>query len=329
MARYIFKRILIMIPVILGVMLIIFTISELTPGDPVVLTLGNNFTQEQYDQKVIELGLDKPFVVRFVNYIVGIVTRWDWGTSYSNGRSVASLITGRIGVTLQLGLVSCAITTLLGLAIGVISAVKQYSAIDYTTSTLAIVFSAMPNFWLAVLGILVFSIRLHWLPASGLTSFRHWIMPVLCNSLGPVCLILRTTRSTMLDVINQDYIRTARAKGVAEQQIILRHALKNAIIPTITVIGMQLSLVVGGSVVIETIFNINGLGLLMMNSIGNRDYPTIQGIVLLLAVTVCIINLLVDLAYAVIDPRIKAQYVGIGKDGKKSRFRKKEEGSKA
>ena len=145
---------------------------------------------------------------------------------------------------------------------------------------------------------------------------------MICNSLGPVCLILRTTRSTMLDVINQDYIRTARAKGVSERQVILRHALKNAIIPTITVIGMQLSLVVGGSVVVETIFNINGLGLLMMNSINNRDYPTIQGIVLLLAVTVCVINLLVDLAYAAVDPRIKAQYVG--SVGKKSRAKKKE-----
>lgn len=299
-----------MIPVILGVILIIFTISALTPGDPAMLALGNNFTPERYQQKVVEMGLDKPFLVRYVNYIVGIVTRWDWGTSYSNGRSVASLITSRIGVTLELGLVSCLVTTVFGLVIGVISAVKQYSALDYTTSTLAIIFSAMPNFWMAVLGILIFSQRLHWLPASGLGSFKNWIMPVLCNSLGPVCLILRTTRSTMLDVINQDYIRTARAKGVSERKIVIRHALKNAIIPTITVIGMQLNMVVAGSVVVETIFNINGLGLLMMSAIGNRDYPTLQGIVLLLAVTVCVINLLVDLSYALIDPRIKAQYVG-------------------
>ena len=325
MARYVFKRILIMIPVILGVIFIIFTISELTPGDPAALALGNSFTQERYEQKVVEMGLDKPFLVRFVNYIIGIVTRWDWGTSYANGRSVSSLITGRIAVTLELGLISCIITTILGLVIGVLSAVKQYSALDYTTSTLAIIFSAMPNFWMAVLGILIFSTRLHWLPASGLGSFKNWIMPVICNSLGPVCLILRTTRSTMLDVINQDYIRTARAKGVSERQVILRHALKNAIIPTITVIGMQLSLVVGGSVVVETIFNINGLGLLMMNSISNRDYPTIQGIVLLLAVTVCVINLLVDLAYAAVDPRIKAQYVS--SVGKKSRAKKKEAGA--
>ena len=321
MARYIFKRILIMIPVILGVILIIFTISALTPGDPAMLLLGNNYTPEHYAQKVIELGLDKPFPVRYVNYIVGIVTRWDWGTSYSNGRSVASLITSRIGVTLELGLVSCLVTTVFGLVIGVISAVKQYSALDYTTSTLAIVFSAMPNFWMAVLGILIFSQRLHWLPASGLGSFKHWIMPVLCNSLGPVCLILRTTRSTMLDVINQDYIRTARAKGVSERKIVMRHALKNAIIPTITVIGMQLNMVVAGSVVVETIFNINGLGLLMMSAIGNRDYPTLQGIVLLLAVTVCVINLLVDLSYALIDPRIKAQYVGSA-SSRKSKERK-------
>lgn len=329
MIRYICKRILIMIPVILGVILIIFTISELTPGDPAALALGNSFTQERYEEKVIEMGLDKPFLVRYVNYIVGIVTRWDWGTSYSNGRSVASLITSRIPVTLELGLISCLITTIFGLAIGVVSAVKQYSALDYTTSALAIIFSAMPNFWMAVLGILIFSQRLHWLPASGLDSVKSWIMPVLCNALGPVCLILRTTRSTMLDVINQDYIRTARAKGVSERNIILRHALKNAIIPTITVIGMQLSLVMGGSVVVETIFNINGLGLLMMNSISNRDYPTIQGIVLLLAVTVCVINLLVDLAYALVDPRIKAQYVDAGKSGGGKLRKAKKEGSAA
>lgn len=326
MARYIFKRILIMIPVILGVILIIFTISALTPGDPAALALGNNYTPERYQAKVAEMGLDKPFLVRYVNYIVGIVTRWDWGTSYSNGRSVASLITSRIGVTLELGLVSCLVTTIFGLVIGVISAVKQYSALDYTTSTLAIIFSAMPNFWMAVLGILIFSQRLHWLPASGLGSFKNWIMPVLCNSLGPVCLILRTTRSTMLDVINQDYIRTARAKGVSERKIVIRHALKNAIIPTITVIGMQLNMVVAGSVVVETIFNINGLGLLMMSAIGNRDYPTLQGIVLLLAVTVCVINLLVDLSYALIDPRIKAQYVGREKT-KSTKLSKEQKGA--
>lgn len=315
-----------MIPVILGVILIIFTISALTPGDPAALALGNNYTPERYQAKVAEMGLDKPFLVRYVNYIVGIVTRWDWGTSYSNGRSVASLITSRIGVTLELGLVSCLVTTIFGLVIGVISAVKQYSALDYTTSTLAIIFSAMPNFWMAVLGILIFSQRLHWLPASGLGSFKNWIMPVLCNSLGPVCLILRTTRSTMLDVINQDYIRTARAKGVSERKIVIRHALKNAIIPTITVIGMQLNMVVAGSVVVETIFNINGLGLLMMSAIGNRDYPTLQGIVLLLAVTVCVINLLVDLSYALIDPRIKAQYVGREKT-KSTKLSKEQKGA--
>lgn len=322
MVKYILKRLLIMIPVILGVMLIIFIISELTPGDPAIMVLGNSFTEEQYAEKVVEMGLDKPFLARYVNYVVGIVTRWDWGTSYANGRSVASLITSRIPVTLELGLVSCVITTVFGLIIGVISAVKQYSALDYTTSTLAVIFSAMPNFWMAVLGILIFSQNLHWLPASGLSTWRHWIMPVLCCALGPVCLILRTTRSTMLDVINQDYIRTARAKGVNERNIVIHHALKNAIIPTITVIGMQLSMIMGGSVVVETIFNINGLGLLMMNSIMNRDYPTLQGIILILAVTVCVINLLVDLAYAFVDPRIMAQYVG-GQRGKKSK--KKEE----
>ena len=319
MGKYILKRLLWMIPVILGVMLIIFTIMEFTPGDPAQMALGNNYTEEMYQAKVLEMGLDKPFLVRYVNYIKDIVTKFDFGTSYSNGRSVRSMLLPRISVTLKLGLISCVITVVLGLLTGIISAVKQYSVLDYTCSTLAVILGAVPNFWMAMMGIIIFSQKLKWLPASGLATVAHWIMPTLCCALCPVALIMRVTRSSMLDVIRQDYIRTARAKGVSERDIVVHHALKNAIIPVITVIGMQLSMVIGGSVIVETIFNINGLGLLMMNSITNRDYPVIQGIVLILATSVCIINLLVDITYAAIDPRIKSQYVGVERKRKEEK----------
>ncbi|MGI6326605.1 MAG: ABC transporter permease [Saccharofermentanales bacterium] len=308
MVKFVIKRLLIMIPVILGVMLIIFTINEMTPGDPAENALGSNYTEERYQEKVIEMGLDKPFPVRYVKYIIGVVTRFDFGTSYSNGRAIGTMIRERLGVTLALAIVSCAITAVLGLVIGIVAAVKQYSMLDYAASTLAVIFGGIPNFWLAMMSIIIFSKNLSWLPASGLTTWKHWIMPVACCALAPVALIARTTRSSMLDVIRQEYIRTARAKGVNERKIVIHHALKNAIIPVVTVIGVQMSIVIGGSIIIETIFNINGLGMLMMSSINAKDYPAIQGIVLILALIVCMVNLIVDLAYGFIDPRIMAQY---------------------
>ncbi|MGI5971249.1 MAG: ABC transporter permease [Oscillospiraceae bacterium] len=320
MIKYILKRLLWMIPVILGVLFIVFTISYFTPGDPVVALLGSNYTQEAYDRKVIELGLDKPFVVQFISYVWGIVTRLDFGVSYSYGHLVGVEMSSRLGTTFTLGMLSVCVTILLGIPFGLLSATKQYSLLDYGVTSLSMIFAAMPGYWLALMCILLFALKLEWLPATGLGSWRHWVLPVLSNSLTSVAVVARMTRSSMLEVIRQDYIRTARAKGLKESKVISRHALKNALIPVITIVGMQMSMVMGGSVIIETIFTIPGLGTYLMSGISARDYPVINGCVLLLSLCICAMNLLVDVCYAYVDPRIKAQY----ESGKKRGQAKKE-----
>ena len=312
MLRYFIKRILIIVPTLLGILLIIFTINFFTPGDPAMSALGVNYTEEAYEAKVEEMGLDQPFVLRYFIYLKNLVTRFDLGTSYSTLRPVRDMIAEKIVPTLKIGILSSLVTIVVGVVVGIISAVKQYSAVDYISTSLSVFFAAMPGFWLALMCMLIFCINLQWLPASGLTSWKHYILPVICLGLSPIAIIIRMTRSSMLDVIRQDYIRTARAKGVSERGVIYKHALRNALIPVITTIGMQLSMVISGSVVIESIFSIPGIGMLMLSAIGSRDYPLIQGTVLVLSFFICVINLLVDLAYAVVDPRIKAEYVNSG-----------------
>lgn len=318
MAKYIIKRILWMIPVVLGVLFIVFLISYITPGDPVKIILGSSYTEEAYVEKQQELGLDKPFLVQYVKYVVDMVTKGNMGTSYSYGHSVSEQILSRMGITLEIGILGVILTVLIGVPIGVLSATKQYSVLDYSVTTISTLFAAMPNFWLAMLAILLFSLRLGWLPATGYGTIKQLILPVLTNALTSVAVVARMSRSSMLEVIRQDYIRTARAKGLKEGIIIRRHALKNALIPVLTVIGMQMSMVMGGSVIIETIFSIPGLGAYMMAGINARDYPVINGCVVVLSLSICIMNLLVDIAYAWVDPRIRAQYVS-GKKKKKDK----------
>lgn len=318
MLKYILKRLLLMIPVLLGVLIIVFSLSYLMPGDPVLNQMPDNYTQEQYDEVEHELGLDRPFLVQMVDYIVGVVTRFDLGTSYMTNRAVTASIAERVLVTIRLGLLSVGVTVLIGIPFGIISAVKQKSALDYTVSILAVVLASMPGFVVALMGIIFFSIRLGVLPASGLSTPLHYVLPVISNGLMSLAGTTRMTRSSLLEVIRQDYIRTARAKGLKESVIIQKHALKNALIPVITMIGGQVSMVIGGSVITESIFNIPGMGSLMVTAINNRDYPTIMGVTLVIAIFVCCMNLLVDLAYAAIDPRIKAQFSGGSKRRKKA-----------
>lgn len=308
LVKYILRRLLALIPVLLGVVFIVFTINQLSPGDPVVGLLGSNYTEEQYQAKEAELGLDKPFLVQFFNYVKGIVTKLDFGTSFQTKRPVTTEILGRFPVTLMLGFIGVLITVIVGVPFGIISATKQYSPIDYGVTIVSLFFASMPNFWMGLMMIIIFSLNLKWLPATGLDTWKHWILPALAIGLPPVATVTRITRSSMLDVIRQDYIRTARSKGLNERAVIMRHALRNAIIPVVTVIGMQMGLIMGGSVVIEAIFAIPGLGSLLMSAINNKDYPLIQGIVLFLSLSIGLMNLLVDIIYGVIDPRIKSQY---------------------
>lgn len=297
-----------MIPVILGVLFIVFTINFFTPGDPVAALLGMNYTQEQYDAKEAELGLDKPFFVQFFSYLKGLVTEFDMGTSYQTKRPVFDELRDRFPTTLKLGILGVFITVIIGVPFGVISATNQYSVLDYGVTTVSLFFASMPNFWLALMLILLFSLKLGWLPATGLFDWKYWILPAASLGLSPIASITRITRSSMLEVIRQDYVRTARAKGLSRRVIIRRHALQNALIPVITVIGMQLGMIMGGSVVIEAIFAIPGIGSLLQTAINNRNYPVIQGCVLLLSLCICLMNLIVDLVYAAVDPRILSQY---------------------
>ena len=218
-----------------------------------------------------------------------------------------SELTTRFPVSLKLGLISVALTVLIGVPFGIISATRQYSPLDYGVTFISLFFAAVPGFWLSMIMILIFSSRLGWLPSSGLTSWTCYIMPVIASSAQYIASITRQTRSSMLEVIRQDYIRTARAKGVSEGVVIRRHALRNALIPVVTLIGMQAGAVIAGSAIIEAVHSFPGMGSLMMTAINNKDYNTIQAVLLLLSGVVCLINLLVDIVYVWIDPRVNVR----------------------
>ncbi len=302
-----------MIPVLLGVMIIVFTINYMTPGDPARMILGDGATQEAVDQVRDELGLDDPYPVQLARYIKNVVFRLDLGESYMTKKPVFTEIATRFPTTLTLAALSVLVSVLVGVSMGIISATKQYSIFDRIATSISLIGVSMPTFWAGLMAVLVFSVKLGWLPPSGSYGPEYWVLPSLTLGLHCSASIMRMTRSSMLEVIRQDYIRTARAKGQKEGHVIVFHALKNAMIPVVTVIGMQFGGLLGGSVLIETVFAIPGLGKYIIDSISTRDYPVVQGGVLLLAISFSIVNLLVDILYAYLDPRIKSQY----KTGKK------------
>ena len=244
MLKYILKRFLWMIPVLLGVLIIVFTISYFTPGDPALTILGTSYTEEAYTALRAKMGLDKPFLVQLWNYIVNLVTKFDLGVSYFGGQSVSSELIHRFPITFKLGILSVAVTVLLGVPLGILSATNQYSVADYSITSFALILAA---------------VKLGWLPISGLDSWQSWILPVAANSLSFVAVVARMTRTSMLEVISQDYVRTAKSKGLKRSGIIWKHAFPNALVPIVTVIGMQLSFIVAGSIIVETIFSIPGM----------------------------------------------------------------------
>ena len=313
MLRYTLKRLLMMLPVLLGVTLIIFLLMYITPGNPAELLLPDDATPEQIAQKEIELGLNDPFIVRFFDYVKGIVTRFDFGTSYTTGRSVTDEILVRFPTTIKLAVASILVAIALGIICGVISAIKQYTIFDNIAVVVSMIGVSMPNFWQGLLLILLFAVQLRWFPASGTGGLKYWILPALTIGTSSAANIMRMTRSTMLEVIRQDYIRTARAKGQSERVIITLHALRNALIPIVTVIGNSFGSMLCGAVLTESIFGIPGLGKLVVDAINVRNYPMVQGAVLFIAFVHAAVNLGVDLLYAMIDPRIKSQYAGAAK----------------
>jgi peptide/nickel transport system permease protein len=307
MHKYIFRRIVLLIPVILGVSLVVFSIMYFTPGDPAAIILGERAPADEVALLREQMGLNEPYFVQFFNFIKNAL-QGDLGRSYVTKRPVFDELIARFPATMQLAAAAVFVAVFLGIPIGIISATRQYSAFDMIAMILALIGVSMPNFWQGLMMILLFSIVLRVLPSSGYGTFRHLIMPALTIGTSSMALITRMTRSSMLEVVRQDYIRTARAKGLSEQVVINRHALKNALIPIITVIGLQFGFLLGGAVLTETIFSWPGVGRLMVEAIRQKDVPVVQGGVLLLAITFSFVNLIVDILYAYIDPRIKAQY---------------------
>jgi peptide/nickel transport system permease protein len=307
-----------MLPVLLGVSLVVFSMMYFTPGDPARLILGETASETEVRELREEMGLNDPFLLQYGRYLKKAVFEGDLGTSYVTGRPVVTEIVARFPTTMLLAVLSVCISVLIGIPTGIISATRQYSIFDNLAMILALVGVSMPNFWQGLVLIIVFSLHLGWLPASGFYGPAYWILPALTIGTSTAATITRMTRSSMLEVIRQDYIRTARAKGQTELVVILKHALKNALIPIITVIGLQLGRGLGGAILTESIFSIPGLGKLMVDSIKARNYPVVQGGVLFIAVMFSFINLLVDVLYAYADPRIKSQYKRGRKKRKKS-----------
>ncbi|MBS4040122.1 MAG: ABC transporter permease [Flavobacteriales bacterium] len=292
----------------LGVSFIVFTMMYFTPGDPARIMLGESAPEAEVVRLREELGLDDPYLVQYVRYVKNAVVHQDIGRSYATKRLVFTEIASRFPNTLKLAALGVLVAVILGVPTGIISATKQYSLFDNIAMVLALVGVSMPNFWQGLLLIILFSINLGWLPSSGFDSFKQMILPALTLGTSSAAIITRMTRSSMLEVVRQDYIRTARAKGQVESVVINQHALKNALIPIITVIGLQFGYLLGGAVLTESIFSITGVGRLMVDSIKSRDYPIVQGGVLFIAITFSIVNLCVDILYAFVDPRIKSQY---------------------
>ena len=304
MSKYILKRFLYLIFVLFGVSLIVFTLLYVTPGDPAKIILGEAATPEALEEVRESLGLNDSYIVRYGNYIKDIVVHQDLGDSYVTGRPVLTEIMGVFPNTLSLASISILIAVVLGVTLGIISAVKQYSWIDNFVMIFALIGTSAPIFWIGILMILLFSVTLNWLPPSGYGTIQQMIMPAVALGLQSTAMIARMTRSSMLEMIRQDYVKTARSKGQKEIVVILKHVFRNALIPIVTVIGLQFGVLLGGAMLTEVVFSIPGLGRLMIDSIKMRDYPVVQGGVLFMATCFSLVNLLVDLIYALVDPKI-------------------------
>jgi len=299
---------------LLLISLVTFLVVQVVPGDPAQLVLGTEAPPEALAGLRAQLGLDRPLPLQYLSWLCGAL-RGNLGVSLRHGRPVAALIAERLPVTLSLATLSLAMAVLVAVPLGVLAAVRQHTALDYGVLVFAQAGLALPSFWIGILLILLFALSWRWLPSGGyvpwgenpLQALRSLAMPVLALGLPVAGVLARLVRASMLEELARDHIRTARAKGLSEAQIIARHALRNALIPTVTLLGLQLSFLLGGSIVIENVFSLPGLGRLVLSAINNRDIPLIQGLVLFIAAMVVVINFLVDLAYTWLDPRISLE----------------------
>ncbi|MGM9520874.1 MAG: ABC transporter permease [Oscillospiraceae bacterium] len=304
MGKYILKRLLLIIPIILGVAFIIYAIMDLTPGDPALQILGPAANEEEINALREELGLNGNFFVRFVKYIWDVL-HGDFGTSYRLNTPVIDEITQRIPTTCRLAVGAALIMILVGVPVGVISAVKQYSIFDTIGQVGSMVMSAIPRFWLGLMLMIWISLKLDLLPATGSDTWQSFILPCITLAISPTAAVIRMTRTSVLDIINQDYIRTARAKGLKEKRVVAIHILRNASLPTITVIGSNFAAMMGGAVIIENVFAMGGVGSLLVMSVKMRDVPLVMCCTMFVALVVCVTNLLIDILYMLIDPRLR------------------------
>jgi len=310
MTGYIFRRLIISVPTIIGVTIVVFSLMHVS-GDPIRLLFGPNVSEEKVKEKRAELGLDKPVYIQYWNWL-SHVARGDFGMSIHVQDSVSSLILQRIGATLELTISALFVTLIIAIPVGIISAVRPYSIIDNVSRFFSLFWVSMPYFWLGIMLMLVFGLKLRLLPISGragplwtLMGLRSGVLPVLTLALPQAALYTRLTRSAVLEVVNEDFVRTARSKGLSETMVILKHAVRNALIPIITILGLRIPWLFGGAVITETVFAWPGMGRLLVNAVMERDYPVVQGVVLVIAVLTVLSNLIVDVAYTFIDPRIK------------------------
>jgi len=297
-----------MIPVLLGVSFVIFGMLFFAPGDAADAILGDMATPADKQLFREQQGLDKPFLVQYLRYMKGVVFEGDLGTSYVTRQPVTDEILQRFPATLKLSALSVLLAVIIGISVGIISATRQYSFIDQFATSISMIGVSMPNFWQGMMLIIVFAVWLRWFPPSGFSTPMHWVLPVVTVGTNASANIMRMTRSSMLEIIRQDYIRTARAKGQSERVVIWKHALKNALIPIITVVGLSFGRQLGGAVLTESIFSIAGVGKLMVDAIKLKNFPMVQGGVLFIAFVMSLVNLLVDILYSFADPRIRSMY---------------------
>jgi peptide/nickel transport system permease protein len=301
---YLIRRLLLAIPVLLVTALLVFSALHLSGADPVMMLVPPIAPQETRDAVRAKLGLDKPLPVQFVVYMSNVL-RGDFGRSILSRRLVSELILEKLPVTVELGVASLALAYLLSIPLGTIAALKRNSFLDWSSMILALIGVSMAGFWLGLLLIYAFAVHLRWFPPTGHGTIRHLVLPALALGLPRVGRIARITRSSLLEVIEEDYIRTARAKGLAERAVVFRHALRNALIPIISLLGLDLGYIVGGSVVIENVFARPGIGDMMLRAIYSRDFPVLQGSMFILALAIILSNITADCLYSFVDPRIR------------------------
>jgi len=308
MWKYVVKRLLWMIVILFGVAFVIFTILYFTPGDPAELILGTEASEAEKAAKRAVLGIDQPYLVQLGNFFYQTFIKFDFGNSWIYETPVMDQMVQRLPRTVLMNLAGMVITTFLGVPLGIMAARNQGKWQDYGVISACMLFISMPGFWVSLVCVLIFSVRLGWLPTNGIGDFKHYILPVLSSCFAGVAGNARQGRSAMLEVIRSDFVTTARAKGQEESVIVTKHMLPNAMMPMITMLGGRFGFIVAGSAITERIFSIPGVGLYMLNGIGYRDYPIIRGCTLFFAAFAAVCILITDLCYAWIDPRIKAQY---------------------